>query len=677
MKLTKATRKILSVLLCLVIFFQIASYSVQAGKAKVLLLSQAQKLAVSVSRDISMKYNEILLKKMDYVESVEVTKAKIKNKQTLRWTPLLNFKLPEQLDMAEEYDLHIKPLVLQTEIRNLQHEMDDLRYEALCSVTQTYIQVYMAQEKITFTQSQLESAQSTLERNKARLILGKATQTDVDNMEREVEKLTTELATLKKNFQNSKEELSDLIKLDVTSGYVFRNPLQSMSMPREMLDSVIAHTLANDQSFYEAKSAASVALMNIESYESLMKSQYGSKMNVIQTYIDMAKKGMDIDYAEFQIKYREFLKLIDAPWAKKIKILFFTFSMERMKGEIDGSRYIEDEMYAIYTACMEYSIAKKERDNLEKSLRKEVESSYENLVTTWNSYVSMSKQVQSLKTSAEKITELNKLGRASYEEVSDAVKSYQDAQLEAMDTLSTYNELLFDFDRLTCGAVTKYMNGESLSMDGSSSGDSLVSIDPITEPYYYISTNVADLVFSIGVSIPDDFEPKIDQFEVWNEGYQIGTRTAVGSEVTHLTLDYGGTSELIIRLYNGDEYVSECVIDATVARDVLPLEGAQPIEPVKMQLGTYTATTKLIGNLSTSELSISLNQSIEAESYSLTFGEKGVYRLDPIGIDETFSYLTLLISSLDDVSLNLYDENGELVETASFDTKEGTIYVIR
>jgi hypothetical protein len=289
----------------------------------------------------------------------------------------------------------------------------------------------------------------------------------------------------------------------------------------------------------------------------------------------------------------------------------------------------------------------------------------------------MSRQMQSLRTSAEKITELNKLGKATYEEVADAVESYQDAQIECMETLSTYNELLFDFDRLTCGAVTKHMNGEGLELDGSSGGDSLASIDPITQPYYYINTSVEDLVFRIGVSVPEDFEPRIDSFEVWNEGYQIGERTEVGREVTHLTLDYGGTSELTIRLYNGEEYVCECVVDATVSRDVLPIEGEQPPEPVKLQLGTYTATTKQVGNLSTSELNISLNASVEAAYYSLTFGDKEVYTSELVPVGKSFSYLTLLISGLEGVSLNLYDANREQVETAVFDTQEGTIYVIR
>ena len=104
------------------------------------------------------------------------------------------------------------------------------------------------------------------------------------------------------------------------------------------------YTMDHDQSFYEAKAATSTAKLNVDSYESLMRSQYGSKMDVIQTYINMAKQGMDVDYGAFQIKYREMLKALDKPWAGSIRIWFFKFTKEWFKGEIDGTGYIEDEM---------------------------------------------------------------------------------------------------------------------------------------------------------------------------------------------------------------------------------------------------------------------------------------------------------------------------------------------
>ena len=126
------------------------------------------------------------------------------------------------------------------------------------------------------------------------------------------------------------------------------------------------------------------------------------------------------------------MKDIDRPWAGKIRIIFFTFTMEWFKGEIDGSRYIEDEMYAIYTACMEYANALTERESTEETIEGQVRSSYEGLVTAWNSYQNLASLQASAGETLEKVTALNKLGKAEYSEVEDARESYQDAQLEAI-----------------------------------------------------------------------------------------------------------------------------------------------------------------------------------------------------------------------------------------------------
>lgn len=665
-------RSALGALLCAAVLLA-AAPPVQAAEGKTLLLGQAQNMAVSQSGEISRKYSEILLKKMKYVEAVEGIKAKVKNKKSFRWSPLLSFKFPEPLNMVEEYELNVKPLTLQGEIDTLQHEMDDLRYAALNEVNKLFTQVYVSQEKIAFQQEVLDSAQEELERNRSRLLTGKATQTDVDTMTKRVETLTTELSNLKRAFETEKKDLSDLIGLDVTSGYTFRSPLTELDLPREMLDSIIEYTVENDHSVYQARMTTSTALMNLESYESLMRSQYGGKMDGIQGFVDMAKQGQKIDEAAFQIKYKEFLTAIDEPWSGKIRILFFTFTMEWFKGEISGSRYIEDEMYALYTACTAYANAKSEQEATEEEVRKQVSASYEALVNAWKAYESLAAAVEEQREALDKAVQLNKLGRTSYEAVSDAQKNYQEGQTDALDALASYDELLFEFDRLTCGAVTRYMKGESLDMGAGSGGDSIAAVDVINDPYYYIYTSVSNLTFHIGVSIPESFGSSITSFEVWSDGQQIGTRTPVGREVTHLTLDYGGSSTLLLRFYDGDKYVSECEIDATISRNVLPLEQDVYVELPEKVIGTYKVTTTEVGGISLSELSLSLNTSVGAAAYSITYGTQQVYTTEARDLSETFSYLTLLIASLDEVTLNLYGRDGQLMEAARFDTQAGTI----
>lgn len=672
-------RRGISLVLCLAISCALIPATSTTAEAanKTLQIAQARTMAVAASYDITKVENQIILKRVKYVEAVEGIQAKMKNLTSFRWSPLLSFSFPEQPDMVESFEFVAQPLILQGEIDTLVHEAYNLRYEVLAEVNTTFTDVYMYQEKVAFTQELLDSATEEYERNSARLLTGDAVQSDIDAMEKNVNSLTTELASLMRSFETSKSDLSDLINLDVTTQYTFRSPLESLTLPRSELESVVQYTLANDQLVYETQMTESTALLTLTTYESLMKNQYGGKMSTIQGYINMAKTGQEIDYSAFQLAYKSFLTQIDEPWSGSVKIIFFKFPKEWFKGEIDGTRYIEDELYAIYTACMDYANAKKDTDNILKETRSTVESSFESLVTTWNSYETLLGLMDDSKDTLDKVTALNKLGLAEYTEVQDAQTSYQDAQLDAMDTLAAYNILLYEFDALTCGAVTKYMNGEDISTDTGGQGDSFSVIDPIEDPYYYIYTTVEDLTFHVGVSIPDDFEPAISAYEVWSDDYQIGTRTEVGEEISHLTLDYGSSDELTFHFYLDDTYVQSCVVVATVPRAILDLEGDVVAEAEESQIGSFTATTTAMSTVSTTTLSLDIDASVGASKYLITYGDYGnVYTSGTLSLIEDFTYLALLIQSLDTVTLSLYDSSGEFITSAWFDSTTQSIWAI-
>lgn len=635
---------------------------------RTLQLEQARYMALGVSTDIRKQNNQLILKRMKYVESVEGIRAKIKNLRSFRWTPLLSFKFPQALDLTNEYDLNIKPLTLQAEIDTLVHGLDDLRYETIHKVNQAYYDVYLLQESSAFTQERLDDAENQLQRNKAGLTAGKATQTDVDRAQSNVETLTRELAAQLRDFENAKARLSELIGVDVTVGYRFQNSFRMTAIPREKLEELVQYTLDHDQSFYEAKTETSVALMNLEAYEDLMRDQYGDKMSYIDTYIKQARQGMDVDYGAFQLKYREMLKALDKPWDGKIRILFFSFTKEWMKGEISGTRYIEDEMYAVYTASMEYGNAKKSQDAMEKSLRRQVLDTYESVAAGWSSYETLQRLASRSRETLDRVLALNRLGKATYEETADAQTAWQDAQQDALEALKDYNDLLSEFERLTCGGVTKYLQNAGMDLNAGEAGDAYAVLDPIHDPYYYIYTSVADMTFYFGVSIPEGFTPAIDSFEVWQGGTQIGERTPVGQELRHLTLDYQDDRTLVIRLYNGSAYVDECEVDAAVPRDVLDIEGEKPEEETTRVVGTYSVTETMQSGVSISELTLRINAVERAAGYTLTYGEQGIYTTEVRPLTEPFPYLTLLIASLEEVTAGLYDSEGNFLTDINFDT---------
>ena len=361
----------------------------EAASSKTLQLSQAQNMALSNNEEINKTYNQILLKQIQYTEAVDGIRAKVKNLTSFRWTPLLSFKFPEQLDMSEEYDLNVKPLNLQTEIDVLRHQMATQEYSELAALNKSFLAAYVNQEKAAFTEERLAAAQAELERNQARLSTGEATQNDVDTMQSSVDTLTSDLAQQKRNLQTSLQELSDLIHIDVSSGYTLANPLVDAEIPRGDLEDIIHSAMSDSQTIYEAKMAVSTAQVNLDSYESLMRNQYGSKMNGINSFLTQVRNGESVDYAAFQIKYDEMLDSFDAPWEGSIRILFFSFTKEWFKGELSGTRYIENDLYALLTACKEYETANSDFESAQKTLEEEIRTAYESIVTARNAYLQL------------------------------------------------------------------------------------------------------------------------------------------------------------------------------------------------------------------------------------------------------------------------------------------------
>jgi hypothetical protein len=351
-----------------------------------------------------------------------------------------------------------------------------------------------------------------------------------------------------------------------------------------------------------------------------------------------------------------------------------------MKGSRDGTRYIEDEMYALYTAALDYLMALKDRAAAEKDLRNQVAAAYESLVSAKNSAESLLAGVGETRVALDRVIGLNMLGKADFSEVADKQEDYQDIQAEAVEALAAYNGLLIDFNRLTCGAVAGLMAGTGVALDAGEGGisrpDAAQSGDGVLEggsrmdlPSYYIYSDVADLVFVFGIQLPEGYEPPIDSFELWYGNVQLGLRTPIGRELRHLTLDYGEDSRLTVRLYGGDEYVDECVIDTTVPHDVLNLSGGAQggraaAPPV---VGSYDLRMYRHDGLNTLEIRLEPAEGLPVASYRLSFGGEGLLDGEPVPVSEPFRYLSLLSVDIADARAELYDASGALIHTVSFD----------
>lgn len=470
MKAKMAKQIFLLVLICMI-----------AGSRKiyaesVMPLSQTQALGLAESDDYRKVKSKIALKEVKYKEAVKSIQLKKKNMSTFRWTPLLSFKFPEKAALADEYEFIYKPLQIQSEIRVLEHQLTDVKYEVREEISNLYTEIYTYQEKISNKTARLETMEENLKRNQAKVLTGQAKQSDVDKIESSITALQSSLAADMRAFESGKSELSDLTGIDLTTGYRFENPYKEATIERSSLDQLIQATLDRSQSYYEAKQTTKLALTSVDTNYSLMQNQYGSKMGYISSYVQQAKNGEKIKSDLFRNAYDQFLKAIDDPWQGTKRILFIKIPKEWFKGSIDGVRYVEDDPYILYTNVLEYQEALSDQKSLEKEITKSVEDAFENLVTAGNSYRSIQQQTQKAKEEMDRGKLKNQAGELEFEEYETLREAYEESQISELEALELYTTLLYSFDRLTCGAVTELLNGEEISLEQGSREKALLRI---------------------------------------------------------------------------------------------------------------------------------------------------------------------------------------------------------
>lgn len=676
MKAKMAKQIFLLVLICMI-----------AGSRKiyaesVMPLSQTQALGLAESDDYRKVKSKIALKEVKYKEAVKSIQLKKKNMSTFRWTPLLSFKFPEKAALADEYEFIYKPLQIQSEIRVLEHQLTDVKYEVREEISNLYTEIYTYQEKISNKTARLETMEENLKRNQAKVLTGQAKQSDVDKIESSITALQSSLAADMRAFESGKSELSDLTGIDLTTGYRFENPYKEATIERSSLDQLIQATLDRSQSYYEAKQTTKLALTSVDTNYSLMQNQYGSKMGYISSYVQQAKNGEKIKSDLFRNAYDQFLKAIDDPWQGTKRILFIKIPKEWFKGSIDGVRYVEDDPYILYTNVLEYQEALSDQKSLEKEITKSVEEAFENLVTAGNSYHSIQQQTQKAKEEMDRGKLKNQAGELEFEEYETLREAYEELQISELEALELYTTLLYSFDRLTCGAVTELLNGEEISLEQGSQGESFVADK--TKPSYYITTLAEDNLFELGIYLPEESDIQVTHFELWVDNVQIGERTEIDAVIRHLELDLSQTDKTVIRLYNGDEFVADCEIDPDEYQGSLNLpddttgktdsvDKTDSAEPeTKQLLGTYKYSRNKKTGLITFD--IQPQEGLNIEKFRLLDAQgKAIYSDTPAEVGKGITYLAVLGNDLENVRAELYDKDGNKLYTARLDTKSGKV----
>ncbi len=221
-------------------------------KPKKLTLNAARALAVENSTDYESAEINLESKKAAYESAVKAVTLKEKSMKQFRWSPLLNFKFPQEPNLAEASEFKFKPVAKQYEISVAEHKYQDMIFEINEKVNTLYCNIVVLQETIAFNETRLEATKDGLAKNEAKLRLGQANKSDVEKLEKKVESLTNKVASDRRSLEADLKKLSDMVGFDVSTGYTFEKPFVEATIERSHLEPLIKYTSDRDQTYYEA-----------------------------------------------------------------------------------------------------------------------------------------------------------------------------------------------------------------------------------------------------------------------------------------------------------------------------------------------------------------------------------------------------------------------------------------
>lgn len=642
---------------------------------KKLTLAAARRLAIENSTEYESAELTIEAKKAAYESAVKSVKLKETSMKQFRWSPALSFKFPQTPNMAEASEFKFKPIAKQYEVSVAEHNYQDKVFAINEKTNNLYCEIVVLQETIAFNERRLEATKDGLAKNQARLRLGLATKSDVDKIDKKVTALNNKVAADRRTLEADLKKLTKMVGMDVTTGYTFEKPYIEATIDRTQLQPLIQYTRDRDQTYYEACINEFSARTELTTNATLMKQHYGSEYGMIESYVSIALNGGNVNKKAFTKQYKAFLTQIDSHWQGKKKIFWF-LKLPKIwfKGDLDGTRYIEDDATVLQTNVLDYASALNDKKGAREELDQSVTDAFNNYISVRNSYKQYIKDVADAEENLRKDEIRNRAGEMSFDEYDSAMSSFEELQNNMLDSMKLYTTTLYSFDRLTCGGVSALLTGTDADMHSATIGESYIEENKADGAFYTLESLVEGTIFELTLHIPDDFPVTITDYELWVNNIQIGERTPSDKKLRHLTLDFDTINEAKIRVFNADEFIDDVIIDPSVESGPLPINTGYDIKrDLPGQVGTFKVEQNEVTGLMS--LTFELNSELpEVTSFKVLNDEgKALGKDEPIEIDKPLIYVELISKSLDNLTIEFYDEAGDLVETARFDQANSAV----
>ena len=224
-------------------------------------------------------------------------------------------------------------------------------------------------------------------------------------------------------------------------------------------------------------------------------------------------------------------------------------------------------------------------------------------------------------------------------------------------------------------ALAKYvdeLSGTDADMGTAVVGESYIEKNTAGGAFYTLKSIIQSQEFELSINIPDDFEVEITDYELWIDNIKIGDRTPKDKKLRHLGLTVDSVTEVKIRLYNGDEFIDDCIIDPSAESGPLTITTGYDIKKNEGDLlGTYTLELNSVTGLM--ELKITPNDDEVKKFKVLNEEGKALGKDELIDVSKSLTYLSIIQQSMDTLKIELYDESGGLLYTGRFDDVNGQI----
>ncbi|MBQ6442987.1 MAG: TolC family protein [Lachnospiraceae bacterium] len=653
-------------------------------------LSAAKNVAVARSEKIEAIELQITTRRAARDSAVRSLREREHNMRTFRWSPLLNFKFPTKPSEAEAFEFQYKPTQLEYQIKDLQHKITDTKLGIYENVSNLYIQIIQAEQELKFLNERYKNVETALKKAQVKLTIGEVSQEIVDKLSERLTTLKSKLSEQETKSQRSKEKLGKLMGIDLTTGFIFENAFATAEMSRKDIEYLQTYALERDHTVYEAQQNADLALLSLQTNYQLYKSQYGRFIGSISSFVQQAMDGSDVDQKAFQKKYDQFLKDIDTPWDGSYHILFISFPKAWLKGDSDGINWIEDDPKVLFTDTLEYVSARKELENTKEDIKDAISDGYDNYAGARKAYVEADTALKDLQTKLINDEIKNLMGELGDEEYEAEKQEYETAESTNNEALAAYSSTLYSFDRTTCGGVSQFLE----TADQNQMDKDLNALEGVTKvgAHYSIRSIISDSEFVVTIDVPDyndvellpDGSPNPDYYP-WNvtdwelriNKRLIGTRQTKDGSVRHLKLDKDNADEVVIRLFDVDDFIDDVVIDPTVAWGPLDITVKYDAPDTRNGvIGTYEVeddtTTDMIKMKFTFDqdaVKKEFGQQKEAAFYNLS-ADRTLYLFSDhlVSIDQPFSYLSFIRGDLAQLTMRVFDKEGTFLGGARFDT---------